>query len=136
MLGFSTVESVGSRNKIGYGKRKLTEICDAAKGETWKSIKCRHWQKFFEILDIFMYLFLNDSLFPRLQEYNQFHIYNVPSTKNFICGFLCPCKINKFWDFAAGMDFATGMDSVPSNSAPSIFYGYNCFNIYLIATKQ
>ena len=28
------VKSVGSRDKIGYGKRKLAELCDAAKGET------------------------------------------------------------------------------------------------------
>ena len=40
--------------------------------------------KILELLHIFLYLFLNDSLFPRLQEYNQFHIYdNVPSPKNF-----------------------------------------------------
>ena len=31
MLGFFPVKSVGSRNKTGYGKRKLAEICDAAK---------------------------------------------------------------------------------------------------------
>ena len=37
---------VGSRDKIGYGKRKLAEICDAAKGENWKSIECRQWQNF------------------------------------------------------------------------------------------
>ena len=57
--------------------------------------------------------FLNDSLFPRLQEYNQFHIYNVPSTKNFICGFLCPCKINKILRFYCWHGFAAGMDNVP-----------------------
>ena len=34
MLGFSPAKSVGSRNKIGYGKRELAEICDAAKVET------------------------------------------------------------------------------------------------------
>ena len=34
MLELSPVKSVGTRNKIGYGKRKLAEICDAAKGET------------------------------------------------------------------------------------------------------
>ena len=34
MLGLSPVRPLGSRNKIGYGKRKLAEICDAAKGET------------------------------------------------------------------------------------------------------
>ena len=34
MVGFFPVKSVGSRDKIGYGKRKLAEICDAAKGET------------------------------------------------------------------------------------------------------
>ena len=34
MLWFSPVKSVGSRNKIGYGKRKLAGIYDAAKGET------------------------------------------------------------------------------------------------------
>ena len=45
MLELSPVKSVGTRNKIGYGKRKLTEICDVAKGETWKSIECRQWQK-------------------------------------------------------------------------------------------
>ena len=39
--------------------------------------------KIFKLSQIFLYLFLNDSLFPRLQEYNQFHIYdNVTSTKN------------------------------------------------------
>ena len=49
---------------------------------------------FFKLSHIFLYLCLNDSLFPRLQEYNQFHIYdNVPSTKNF-----------SMWIFAAGMD--------------------------------
>ena len=37
---------VGSRDNIGYGKRKLAEICDAAKGESWKSIECRQWQNF------------------------------------------------------------------------------------------
>ena len=41
MLGFSTVKSVGSRNKIGYGKRKLAEIFDAVKGETWKIVECK-----------------------------------------------------------------------------------------------
>ena len=34
MLGFSPVKYVGSRYKTGYGKRKLAEICDVAKGET------------------------------------------------------------------------------------------------------
>ena len=34
MLGFVPVKSVGSRDKIGYGRRKLAEICDAAKEET------------------------------------------------------------------------------------------------------
>ena len=34
MLVFSPVKSIGMRNEIGYGKRKLAEICDAAKGET------------------------------------------------------------------------------------------------------
>ena len=33
MLGFLPVKSVGSRDKIGYGKRKPVEICDVAKGE-------------------------------------------------------------------------------------------------------
>ena len=46
MLGFSPVKSVGSRNKFGYGKRKLAEKSDAAKGETWKTIECTQWQKF------------------------------------------------------------------------------------------
>ena len=45
MLGFSPVKYVGSRYKTGYGKRKLAEICDVAKGETWKSTECRQWQK-------------------------------------------------------------------------------------------
>ena len=30
MLGFFSIISSGSRDKIGYGKRKLAEICDAA----------------------------------------------------------------------------------------------------------
>ena len=34
MLGFFPVKSVGSGDEIGYGKRKLAEICDAAKGQT------------------------------------------------------------------------------------------------------
>ena len=34
MLGFFPVKYVGSREKIGYGKRKLAEICDGGKGET------------------------------------------------------------------------------------------------------
>ena len=34
MLGFLPVKSLGSRNKIGYGKTKQAEICDAKKGET------------------------------------------------------------------------------------------------------
>ena len=33
MLGFFPVKSVGSREKSGYGKRKVAEVCDAAKGE-------------------------------------------------------------------------------------------------------
>ena len=33
MLGFLPVKSVCSKNKIDYGKRKLAEICDVAKGE-------------------------------------------------------------------------------------------------------
>ena len=41
MLGFFPVKSVDSRDKIVYRKRKLAEICDAAKGKTWKSIECR-----------------------------------------------------------------------------------------------
>ena len=36
ILGLSPVKSVGSKSKIGYGKRKLTQICDVTKGETWK----------------------------------------------------------------------------------------------------
>ena len=40
MLRCLSVKSVGSRDKIGYEKRKLTNICDAAKGETWKSVAC------------------------------------------------------------------------------------------------
>ena len=89
MLGFLPVKSVGSRDKIGYGKTKLAEICDVAQGETWKSIECRQWQKFLNC-HTYVYLFLNDSLFPKRQEYNLFHIYddvhvydNVPSAKNF-----------------------------------------------------
>ena len=39
-------KSVGSRDKIGYEKRKLTKICDAAKEETWKSVACRQQQIF------------------------------------------------------------------------------------------
>ena len=38
MLGCSPVKSVGSRDKIVYGKRKLAKICDVAKGETWNNI--------------------------------------------------------------------------------------------------
>ena len=38
MLGFLPNKSGGSRDKTGYGKRKLAEKCDAAKGETWKNI--------------------------------------------------------------------------------------------------
>ena len=34
ILGLSPVKSVGSKSKIGYGKRKLTQICDVTKGET------------------------------------------------------------------------------------------------------
>ena len=34
MLGCLPVKSVGSRDKIGYGKRKLAEICGVAKVET------------------------------------------------------------------------------------------------------
>ena len=34
MLGFSPVKSVGCRNKIGYGKRKLAEMRHVVKGET------------------------------------------------------------------------------------------------------
>ena len=33
MLRVLPVKSIGSRNRIGHGKRKLTEICDVAKGE-------------------------------------------------------------------------------------------------------
>ena len=39
MLGCLPVKSVGSRDKIGYGKRKMAEICDVTKGETWKIIE-------------------------------------------------------------------------------------------------
>ena len=46
MLGYSSIKSVSGRDKIDYGKRKLAEICDAAKGETWNSIECRRWQNF------------------------------------------------------------------------------------------
>ena len=35
------VKSVGSKDKIGYGEKKLTEICDAAKGETGRSVEYR-----------------------------------------------------------------------------------------------
>ena len=41
MLWFSPVKPVGSRSKIGYGERRVAEVCDVAKGETWKSIECR-----------------------------------------------------------------------------------------------
>ena len=34
MLGFLPLKSVGSRNKVGYGKTKLAEIFNATKGET------------------------------------------------------------------------------------------------------
>ena len=33
MSGFLPVKSVGSKDQIDYGKGKLAEICDAAKGE-------------------------------------------------------------------------------------------------------
>ena len=33
MLGFFPVKSVDSRDKSGYGERKVAEVCDAAKGE-------------------------------------------------------------------------------------------------------
>ena len=46
MLGFFPVKSVGSGDEIGYGKRKLAEICNAAKGQTWKSIAYRQWKHF------------------------------------------------------------------------------------------
>ena len=41
---------------------------------------------------------LNDSLFAKIQEYNQFHIWdNVPSTKIFLCVDFCiPVKSTKF----------------------------------------
>ena len=39
MLGCLLVKSVGSRDKIGYGKRKMAEVCDVTKGETWKIIE-------------------------------------------------------------------------------------------------
>ena len=34
MLWFSPVKPVGSRSKIGYGERRVAEVCDVAKGET------------------------------------------------------------------------------------------------------
>ena len=83
MLGFLLVKSVGSRNKIIYGKIKLAGICDVAKGERMQTMIiffnyhsyfciCFKWQS---------YSLLNDIL----QEYSQFHIYDiVPSTKNFL----------------------------------------------------
>ena len=46
IFGFIPVKSVGSRDNIGYAKRKLAEICDAAKGETRKSIEYRQSQIF------------------------------------------------------------------------------------------
>ena len=53
--------------------------------------------KFFKSSHIYLYLFLNDSLFPKLQEYNQFHICdNVSSAQNF-----------------PSMDFSAGMDNIP-----------------------
>ena len=53
--------------------------------------------KFFKLSYIYLYLFLNDSLFPKLQEYNQFHICdNVLSAQNF-----------------PSMDFSAGMDNIP-----------------------
>ena len=66
-----------NERKLVMGKQ-LAEICDTVKGKTWKSIEWRQWQNF----EIYL-SFLNDSLFPKLQEYNQFHNYNVSSTKNF-----------------------------------------------------
>ena len=57
--------------------------------------------KIFKLSQIFLYLFLNDSLFPRLPEYNQFHIHDSVD-------FCAPVKLTKFGDFA------TGTDNVPN----------------------
>ena len=61
----------------------------------------------FQNCHVWLYLFLNDSLFPNLQEYNQFHIYeNYQTTMvaqiclyfvNFHLVFLFCATITKFW---------------------------------------
>ena len=100
MLGFFPVKSVDSRDKIVYGKRKLAEICDAAKGKTWKSIECRQWQIFLSC-HTRLYLFLKWQFFPKLQEYNQFHLFVMEIS---YVDFCAPVKSTKFWDFAAAID--------------------------------
>ena len=56
--------------------------------------------KIFKLSHLCLYLFLNDSLFSKLQEYHQFHIYdNVPSAKNFPMQIFEPCKIDKILRF-------------------------------------
>ena len=49
---------------------------------------------FLKLSHVCLYLFLNDILFPKFQEYNKFHIYdNVSSTKIFsYVDFCAPVK--------------------------------------------
>ena len=65
IFGFIPVKSVGGRDNIGYAKRKLAEICDAAKGETWESIEYRQSQIFKKLSYIYLYLFLKWQSFPQ-----------------------------------------------------------------------
>ena len=65
MLGFFPVKYVGSREKIGYGKRKLAEICDGGKGETWKRFEYRQWQNFLNC-NSYVCIFFKLYCFPHI----------------------------------------------------------------------
>ena len=88
MLGFFPVKSVGSRDKIGGGKKMWLKCVMQQKEKLERVLNIDNDKivKLSKLSHVCLYLFLKDSLFPKLQEYNQFYICdNVPSPKIFLC---------------------------------------------------
>ena len=85
MLGCQPVKIVGSRDKIGYGKEKLAEICDAAIKEKLERVLNADNDKVF---------------FPNFKNIISF-VFTIMylGSKTFLCKYLCPWKTNKVLRF-------------------------------------
>ena len=83
MLGFFPVKYAGSREKLVMGKENWLKYVMQEKEKLERDLNKEN-DKTSKLLLICLYVFLNDSVFLKLQEYNWFHISdNVPNARNF-----------------------------------------------------